>query len=412
LSEDRAEISRLERNIEQQQLRYDSAKKRVAFLERDVREREYRLNYVKRGLATQDHALESRDPATRLAARMIIPSLKRSLTALESYQSRRTTELTQQRRERGQSFYLYNYYMVRRGQGVNDYWKNTLQTDLSTLQELPPDLKQVAARAAKEHIVDAQAELKNVNASMVEARRNAIQEQWNMLSGENMASTIQSIYGTQGYLAKLIAEIEEEIEDVLPQLSRIKVRLYNMARTGRTPQGMFQGFFEIDALVDPITGEVDWSWWLTQEQLQEAKYHMVGYFKGMSKWNPPQQVLDSYLDPTGIPGPREGVNYKRKANGETYTRNVPQEYVARAERMKMSELITGESSAEPKRSNSPRGVNFDKVFIVGDDGQVRWQENRGREIPASARQRVLVKEELHIPLSDREQAAKKKLDEQ
>jgi len=178
------------------------------------------------------------------------------------------------------------------------------------------------------------------------------------------------------------------------KLHRIKVRLYNEERKP-TPTGMFQGLFDVDAIIDPETGLVDWDWWLTKEEINIAKYHFVGYWKGMAKWRTPDQVSLAYFDePTGIPYETERVKYK-------YSKKVPIDFIAKAEALTVGELIIGESSIEPKPNPEPTrdnmGVYSERFMIIDADGVIKWDEIRERWIWHPTDEMIKrVKEELKI----------------
>jgi len=193
-------------------------------------------------------------------------------------------------------------------------------------------------------------------------------------------------------LAELKASIErerarirrKEIPPPPPKriLYRIKIRLYNMERRP-TPTGMFQGFFDIDALIDPETGLVDWEFWLTKDEVNMAKYHFVGYFKGMAKWSATDQISLAYFDePEGIREAEQTARYKRTGLGIPYAKNVPPEFIAKAEGLTVGELIIGESSVDPEPNPEPTsenmGVFFQKVMIIDSDGVIKWHENRNK----------------------------------
>jgi len=162
-------------------------------------------------------------------------------------------------------------------------------------------------------------------------------------------------------------------------LSRIKIRIYNEERAP-TPEGMFQTWWEIDAIIDPETELPDWDWWLTKREVEIAKTYMIGYFRGMSKWRTPEQLTLAYFDsPEGIPYETETVRYKRKVKtGEPYAKNVPPEFIRRAERLTVGELIVGESSIEPKPNPEPTpenmGVYFQQAMIIDENGIIKWHE--------------------------------------
>jgi hypothetical protein len=179
-----------------------------------------------------------------------------------------------------------------------------------------------------------------------------------------------------------------------PKLHRIKIRLYNEERKP-TPTGMFQGFFDIDALIDPKTGLVDWTWWLTKEEINLAKYHFVGYWKGMAKWREPGQIdLAYFKETTGIPYAEEKPRYQ-------YRKNVPPDFIAKAEGLTVKELILGESSKAPTPNPEPKpenmGVFVQRFMIIDADGAIKWDEIRNKWAWHPTADMVKrVKEELHI----------------
>lgn len=203
----------------------------------------------------------------------------------------------------------------------------------------------------------------------------------------------------------------ERKKAALPKLYRIKIRLYNEITGPRgSPVGMFQGWFDIDAILDPATGMPRWDWWLTREEISVAKYHFVGYFKGLAShynvrlkrmkgfiYDPDTEIGQAYqtsLD--GIPYAERRVRY-----GE-FTKGILAEYIRKAEKMTISELIVGESSVKPKPNLKPTaenmGVFFQQAMIIGPDGTIKWQERRDRWIrpPPTEEQVKKVKEELKI----------------
>ena len=207
-------------------------------------------------------------------------------------------------------------------------------------------------------------------------------------------------------IREILAELEASIEleraeiarKVIPPpppkrvLSRIKVRIYNEERKP-TPKGMFQTFWDVDAMIDPETGLVDWDYEfktlpedmkkLTRFEINLAKHHMIGYFKGMAKWRTPEQLSLAYFDsPEGIPYETEAVKYKRKVTtGEPYAKNIPIEAIRKAERLTVGELIVGISSVEPKPVKNPEeemGVFFQRAMIVTYEEEgaitIKWDE--------------------------------------
>ena len=197
----------------------------------------------------------------------------------------------------------------------------------------------------------------------------------------------------------------ERKKAALPKLYRIKIRLYNEIEGPHgSPKGMFQGWFDIDAILDPRTGMVKWDWWLTVLEIGMAKTHMVGYFKGMAKWvtSPQEHIGQAYLDEMiGIPYGEKRATYARTRLGVPLTKGIPGEYVRKAEQMTVADLIVGESSVEPKPNLKPAGENmgvfFQHAMIIKPDGTIKWQERRDRWVWHPTEEQVKkVKEELRI----------------
>ena len=183
------------------------------------------------------------------------------------------------------------------------------------------------------------------------------------------------------------------------QLVRIKIRLYNlMEGSYGSPVGMFQTFWEIDAVLDPDTGLPDTEWHLTIEEVEICKYHMVGYFKGMAKWASPSEMGQAFFDDSGgIVAPEEAATYLRKKSGEPYTKRVSEEFVRRAERMTVRNLITGISSAAPKPVDEPEGCLFERAMVIDAEGRIKWDEIRNKWAWRPTREKIEeIKEELNI----------------
>lgn len=206
---------------------------------------------------------------------------------------------------------------------------------------------------------------------------------------QTQADINRDIKAEQAHLKKKYEELAKR-----RQLVRIKIRIYNEERRP-TPQGTFQGFFIIDAVMNPETGEPDWSWWLTLEEIEMSKHHFILYLNADTWLSDGQVRLTQYPSDEGIPDKDSPVLYKHKLEtGEPYTKNIPDEYLRRAERLTIGALVVGESSEEPVPVDEPKGVYFDLVLII-KDGQIVWQERRNKwawRLPESYIQRV--KEEL------------------
>ncbi|MBA7474961.1 hypothetical protein ES707_10324 [subsurface metagenome] len=206
----------------------------------------------------------------------------------------------------------------------------------------------------------------------------------------------------------LLPPLEKEIEDERRRISRkkipppppkkvlvrIKIRLYNEEREA-TPTGTFQTFWDIDAIMDPDTELIDWEWWLTEEEIAIAKYHMIGYFKGMAKWQDPEQLTLAYFtDPSGIPSRSDKAVYGRSH------KNLPVDFIKKAEALTIEELIVGISSAEPDTNFNPTaenmGVFFERALIIKNE-MIVWDEIRNKWVFHPTDETVArVKKELKI----------------
>lgn len=177
-------------------------------------------------------------------------------------------------------------------------------------------------------------------------------------------------------------------------LVRIKIRLYNEERKA-TPTGTFQTFWDIDAIMDPDYEIINWEWWLTEEEIAIAKYHMIGYFKGMAKWQDPEQLTLAYFtDPSGIPSRSDKAVYGRSH------KNLPVDFIKKAEALTIEELIVGISSAEPDTNFNPTaenmGVFFERALIIKNE-MIVWDEVRNKWVFHPTDETVArVKKELKI----------------
>jgi len=175
-----------------------------------------------------------------------------------------------------------------------------------------------------------------------------------------------------------IRKLEEELkEKVIPKLYRIKIRLYAVKKR-KEYYLTFQGFFDIDAILNPETGLPVWDWWLTKQEIQIAKYHFHGYWKGGVKKPKPFTVgeieLGYQTDLTGA-SLRE---YLEKTTEFRYTKDVPEEYKRLARTMTLGEIIVGLSNIKPRPTDLPEGVFFEYAMIIDEDGYIKWMERRDR----------------------------------
>jgi len=194
-----------------------------------------------------------------------------------------------------------------------------------------------------------------------------------------------------------IRKLEEEIkEKVLPKLYRVKIRLYAVKQRGRYYM-TFQGFFDVDAIINPETNLPVWEWWLTKMEIDYARYHFHGYWKGGVKRPKPFAVSDihqAYLTETG------GIalpEYLEETPGFKYTKEVPEEYKRLAGRMTLQEVIVGLSNIKPRPVALPEGVFCEYMMIVDENGDIKWMDRRDRLVWRPTAEIVdRVKEELGI----------------
>ena len=198
-------------------------------------------------------------------------------------------------------------------------------------------------------------------------------------------------------LREQIRDLEKAIgEKVLPRLYRVKIRLYAVKRR-REYYLTFQGFFDIDAILDPETGLPVWDWWFTQMEIRDAKFHFHGYWKGgieRPKAFTPAEIGQAYLtDYTGI-STRE---YRERTPEFKYTKRVPEDYLRIARRMTLEEIIIGISNIQPRPTAEPEGVFFEYAMIIDEKGNIKWMDKRdtwAKEYPDDIIRKV--KEELGL----------------
>jgi len=198
-------------------------------------------------------------------------------------------------------------------------------------------------------------------------------------------------------LRERIRKAEEEIkEKVIPGLYRVKIRLYAV-KERRKYYLTFQGFFDVDAIINPETGLPVWDWWLTKMEIEYAKYHFHGYWKGGVKRPKPFAVADieqAYLtEYTGIA--RE--EYLEKSPNFKYAKDVPSEYMRLARTMTLKEIIIGLSNIKPRPTKEPEGVFFEYALIIDEEGNIKWMDRRDRFVWKPTKEIIdRVKKELGI----------------
>ena len=312
-------------------------------------------------------------------------------------------------RERPRLFGIWRYwlhwYRMRRISWLTELWLQQVHEWKKEIRkwERPgqkPDLER--ATAIRKDVKAIEEQIPDVESIQTETEKIARERNWHIRYPYPHKTMVSYIAAKRRRLTRIKYWIKEIYIELAVPLYRIKIRLYNLFRTGRTPEGMFQGFFEIDAIIDPETELVDWKWWLTRREVELAKVHMVGYFKGMAKWSSPGQIELAFFDETdGIPGRDKIASYKRTLKGKRLTKNVPSNVIAKVETLTVEKLILGESSKVPEPNPEPTldnmGVLFERAMIILD-GEIRWDEIRYRWIrpPPTQAQLDRVKEELSI----------------
>lgn len=199
-------------------------------------------------------------------------------------------------------------------------------------------------------------------------------------------------------LREKIRKLEEEIKwKVVPGLYRVKIRLYAVKQRKKYYL-TFQGFFDVDAILNPETGLPVWSWWLTQQEIQFAKYHFHGYWKGGVKRPKPfrvDEIEQAYLTETG------GISLKEdleKTPTFKYTKDVPEEYQRLARTMTLREIIVGISNIRPRPTDLPEGVFFEYAMIIDETGNIKWMDKRDKWVWKPTDDIIRkVKEELGLP---------------
>lgn len=185
----------------------------------------------------------------------------------------------------------------------------------------------------------------------------------------------------------------------LPRLHRVKIRLYAVREDPERPGYYltFQGFFDIDAILDAETELPIWDWWLTTQEIEYAKYHFHGYWKGgVDKPKPFDEgdIRQAYLTDDGgiaLPEDLDAIPQFK------HHKNIPQGYLNRAANMTLREIIVGISNIKPRPTDEPEGVYFEYVLIIDESGAIKWMDHRDRYVwkpPQDVIDRV--KEELGL----------------
>lgn len=311
-------------------------------------------------------------------------------------------------RERPRLFGIWRYwlhwYRMRRISWLTELWLQQVhewKDEIKKWERPGQRLDLERAKAIRKDVKAIEEQIPDVERIQDETEKIARERNWRIRYPRPHRTMVSYIAAKRRRLTRIKYWIKEIYIELPAPLYRIKIRLYNMERAP-TPAGMFQGFFDIDAIIDPETELVDWKWWLTRQEVEIAKYHMVGYFKGMAKWSSPGQMKLAYFDEkAGIPGEDERVTYKRKKSGDRYAKHVPTSIIAKAEALTVKELILGESSKVPEPNPEPTsdnmGVFSQRFMVITDEGVIKWDEIRNRWLYHPTEETVeKVKEELGL----------------
>ncbi len=305
--------------------------------------------------------------------------------------------------------YWFNWYAERRRNALTRLWltecrtwKREVRTKIEPpTSKMPFEARMSRAEVIRKNVLAVEAGLSVLLIEEAQTERLARERGWKIRFPAPHRTMLSWIRAKRRRITRIRYWIREIRAELPIRLHRIKIRLYNEEKKrGETPSGMFQGFFDIDALIHPLTEEVDWTWPLTVEEVNIAKYHMVGYFKGMAKWADPEDMQLAYFEnEKGIPGKNETATYKRTKMGVPYAKNVPADFISKAERLSVKDLILGESSKEPVPNPEPAaenmGVFVQRFMVIDEDGLVKWDDLRNHWLWHPTDERVKrVKEEL------------------
>ena len=208
------------------------------------------------------------------------------------------------------------------------------------------------------------------------------------------------------YYEREIASLEAQIEteqarlqkkrEALPKLYRVKIRLYAVKKR-KNYYLTFQGFFDIDAILDPETGWPVWDWWLTEEEIRMAKFHFHGYWtpkEGLIPVFSQDEIERAYL--TDVTGVARSKDLEELAKIR-YTKRVPEEYLRVAKTMTLRDVIVGISNIKPRPTKEPEGVFCQYMMIVDDQGYIKWMDRRNKFVWKPTRAMIdRVKEELGL----------------
>ncbi|MEM4972725.1 MAG: hypothetical protein QXR87_03275 [Candidatus Hadarchaeales archaeon] len=206
---------------------------------------------------------------------------------------RRATEHWRSYLETRYRLYLYFYYYQR---------IRSLELRLRAVHaELSPKWRAARREVTPELRKEIELELPRARLieSMVEeehavVRRAVYREEW---------PSLRDLLGIVRWWMTHVHRLKQELKVLITVLCRAKVRLYAVVEGPEEENypRVFQAFFDVDAKMSE--GLIDWNWWLTQKQLEVAKWDMIGEFS-WSEWElAPRMIqteLYSFLPPRSL----------------------------------------------------------------------------------------------------------------
>jgi multidrug efflux pump subunit AcrA (membrane-fusion protein) len=217
-----------------------------------------------------------------------------------------------------------------------------------------------------------------------ESRRRA--EALTRATEERLAAE-RRLTGARERLGAALREFKEKVIVPVKRLVRVKIRIYNIERDV-TPAGMFQGFFDVCALMD-AEGRIDWGRDFTAEQIEQCKECFAAYWRG-EPFEPKeyQTQLPDFYPPgrplKGVPEIRtirakyvkpEGA-YRRLV--ETASRATGKKDVVRLD---IEDLVWGRSSRAPEEIPDVEEPLFEEAMKISEEkDMIEWLEEIDRPV--------------------------------
>jgi len=208
--------------------------------------------------------------------------IKRSEERIE-YHTRMMTEAPRLRR-----IYEYwlHYHRVRVGDWTTRLWFEELRDVvkkrvIKAVEEgaLTPDFQQEIRKTTGEY----EGRIEQLLSDIRETRRIATERNWRLAwprEYPTMVSWMSAIYGRLGPIRQWITEILREL--IILEIIHSKIVIYAITeseRPGKPYHKRFQGFFNVDALRNISTGDIDYTYELTKKELDACTWEF--YFR----WN-------------------------------------------------------------------------------------------------------------------------------